>query len=61
MNCLFVLIFIFDGMDHFTLLSGCLKKYSDVDPDLLYPDPDQQNLMNTDPDPVRIQSIKSPN
>ena len=25
--------------------------YSDVDPDLLYPDPEPQSLMNTDPDP----------
>ena len=35
-------------------------KNSDVDPDRLNSDPDPQNLMNTDPDPVRIQVNKIP-
>ena len=29
--------------------------FSDVDPDWLYADPDPQNLMNADADPVRLQ------
>ena len=29
----------------------CKSGGSDVDPDWLYPDPDPQNLTNTDPDP----------
>ena len=43
------------------ILTSGIPQISDVDPHWLNADPDPQNLVNTDPDPGRIQDNEIPN